>query len=435
MMHTITKSSKKKRKTMAKNKNKQRREKRKAKARKDTLTINNEKNNTQKTYTCHSGQTAIYFHDNGRALWIGGWKHGATFNQDTFVIDLTGDEDKYNNMPRAYGEQANTLLLAVAPTHGGWLSLPFPDFQTPKNMRTYAQWYEMAKGIKEILESDKDVLVACLGGHGRSGLFCAIVGYILNDGEGWENPVDKIRNIHCQSAIETEGQEQFVYDILGLDLVANTSDYYTGGFSQWEDNNFFESWKKCPKCGTESMHVKSNGMCLKCQDTAKTGKKVMDITVDMLSTVECNCENKNCLGTWVAEKCGHAVHDKLIIDGYCEKCCEENADKEKVAKQDSKQPSQKCEICGTHSAINAFWTGMCVGCAMQFENDETPTVHDTLTDNFILISHNCTDETCKGICVADICKHAVHNRYVVDGLCPQCYNKRELTRISQQEPK
>lgn len=427
---------------MAKNRNKQRREKRKKKARKN-IVQNNGTNGTygQKAFKqldCHTGMTAVHYSDNGRALWIGGWKHGARFDADTFVIDLTGDEDKYNNAPRAYGKQAEALLKATSPTHGGWLSLPFPDYGIPKNMKTYKQWYDTAQGIKKILQGDKDVLVACLGGHGRSGLFCAIVGYILANGEGWESPVDKIRAIHCQMAVETDQQEQFVYDILGLDLIANPKDYHTG-FSFNDDDIWTSStWQKCPICQTESMYVGTNGICLKCQDAAKlTAPKVMDITVEMLNSVHCTCTNKNCLGTWVAEKCGHAIHDKLVIDGYCEHCCESNAkaDNHTIEKVESavSKMEVKCELCGTISAENAFWTGICMGCGMQFENDETPTVHDTLTDNFTVLTHNCNHpETCKGICVADICKHAVHDRYVVDGLCPKCYNKREMTRIAQQ---
>lgn len=424
---------------MAKSKNKQRREKRKMKARKNTVTTtNNFKSMTPKIPSCHTGMSEVYTNDEtGCSLFIGGWKHGASYNEDTFVIDLTGDEDKYSSTPRAYGKQAEKLMEAVTPAHGGWLSLPFPDYNTPKNMRTYEQWFKMAEGIREILE-EQDVLVACLGGHGRSGLFCAIVGYILNSGEGWESPVDKIRGIHCQMAVETDAQEQFVYDILGLDLIANPKDYNTG----WTDYDILDkadyfSWSACPKCSTMTAYTKTRGMCLKCQDEAEAKSiVVMDITTEMLASVDCTCKKPNCLGTWVAEKCGHAVHDKLVIDGYCETCCEDKA--KKVAEQNSflddtdKTPSTKCEICGTVSAANAFWTGLCVGCAMQFENDETPTVHDTLTDNFMFIQHYCKDTACKGICVADICKHAVHNRYVVDGLCPQCYTKREMTKIRQQ---
>lgn len=416
---------------MAKNKNKPKREMRKKKQeRKQTqMTLDT---TTKPLYSCHKGNSVVYYNDDtGTGLVIGGWKNGAVYDTNTFVIDLTGDEDRYGNIPKAYGKTAEKLMANVANSHAGWLSLPFPDYQTPKNMNTYTQWYGMAMDIKEIVDSGKNVLVACLGGHGRSGLFCAIVGYILNHGtEDWSSPVDKIRGIHCIEAIETDDQEQFVYDILGLDLKANPMDYFIGGY----DDNWkpVGSFKKCPKCGTDSMYIHSNGMCLSCQDKCKKEQApIMDITTEMLAGVKCTCENKNCLGTWLAEKCGHAVHDKIIVDGFCEKCLKEQADAEKTLKKAEVDPVlQKCDLCDMKSA-SAFWTGLCISCELSFES--VPDVHDTLTDGYPVLAHDgCEDiNTCKGILKADVCRHIVHNRYVVDGLCPQCYNKREMRKMKK----
>lgn len=387
--------------------------------------------------SCHTGLTAVYYNDqNGRILWIGGWKYGASYNGNTFVIDLTGDEHKYSNTPQAFGTDAEKLMQCVSNSHAGWLSLPFPDFQIPKNMTSYQQWYDMAMGIKDILAGDKDVLVACLGGHGRSGLFCAIVGYILNNGAGWDNPVEKIRGIHCSEAIETSPQEQFVYDILGLDLEADENYYKLGAwdnYDYWSSNTntgVLSQLKPCPKCKTQSVYIGTHGQCADCQKAVEKTIPVMDITTEMLKTVNCTCENPNCLGSWLAKECLHPVHDKLINDGYCETCMQEQLDAEHAPETQNKS-NHKCELCGKN-AQHAFWTGLCWECDWAFKDLAQP-IHDTLTDTIPFIPHKCGENEfeCKGIGTADVCNHRIHNRYVVDGLCPECYNQREQKKIAE----
>lgn len=428
---------------MAKNKSKQRREKRK-KARKQTTMTTTTTTNNKKQLSCHEGLSNVFYNDeNGRGLWIGGWKHGACFDQDTFVIDLTGDEHRFSkaNMAEAFDKTAEKFLPFIKPAFAGWLSLPFPDYQTPKNITTYEQWYGIAMTIKDILNDDKDVLVACLGGHGRSGLFCAIVGYILN---GWtdKNPVEAIRAMHCSLAVETDAQEQFVYDVLGLDYVADPTDYYTdydyGTWNTWSNNTPTTAgtkFSKCPKCRTESLYIESMGHCMSCQSVTLSEKKeVMDITTEMLQSVDCPCENKNCLGSWTAKSCGHPVHDKIIIEGYCQWCTENGAlnPAVKAEKVDTTDVKTACELCETLSK-NAFYTGLCYECQDSFKV-VAPEIHDTNTDAYASIPHKCSHEsTCLGIVTGDVCRHTTHSRYIVDGLCPECFGKREARKMRKAE--
>src|ERR1044072_1716955 len=186
---------------------------------------------------CHKGNTEIYTEKNGGTLYIGGWNNEATFDSNTYVIDLTGNEHKYWDIPIAYDEGSKAFLPFIMKAYAGWLSLPFPDYGTPKGMNTLEQWVGISETIRNILKQGNDVLVACLGGHGRSGLFISIVGYILNinHDKSWSSPVEKVRKIHCYEAVETIAQEQFVYKVLGLRIKITHSyntaddDYVTGG--------------------------------------------------------------------------------------------------------------------------------------------------------------------------------------------------------------
>lgn len=178
---------------------------------------------TNWTYTyskdCHDGNSKLWTHDSGASLYIGGWNQGASFDWNFHVIDLTGNEHKYWEVPFAFDKSSEDFLQIIGTSYKGWLSLPFPDFKTPQNIRTPEQWYGIAEKIRSILAEGTDVLVACHGGHGRSGLFCAIVGYILTSGtDGWDSPVEKVRELHCSSTVETLEQEKFVYQMLGLNI-------------------------------------------------------------------------------------------------------------------------------------------------------------------------------------------------------------------------
>ena len=169
---------------------------------------------------CHNGNTKLYTEPNGGSLFIGGWSHDARFDWNTHIIDLTGTEHKLYDVAQAFDPVSEQFLQFTGRDYAGWLSLPFPDFKTPPGLTTREQWEGIATVIQGILKSGRDVLVACHGGHGRSGLFCAIIGYLLarNTDRSWASPVEKIRKVHCLLAVETLAQEEFVYKILNLDI-------------------------------------------------------------------------------------------------------------------------------------------------------------------------------------------------------------------------
>lgn len=367
---------------------------------------------------CHTGNTAIYQEPGGGTLYIGGWNNLATFDENTHVIDLTGTEHKFREKATAFDPVSEAFLpLVQAPDCKGWLSLPFPDLGTPTNITTYQQWAGISNLIQGILKNGTHVLVACLGGHGRSGIFCAIVGYILgrNSNPEWESPVEYLRKIHCLDTVETYKQEEYVYKILGLNIKIQTV-YATKGST---------SMSKCPICGTQSVYIKDFGMCMGCKTKfAPIAPIKTDITVEDLDNVlEHECVEKgNCIGIYTAAVCGHTVHDMVIIDGLCENC---NTEAE-LAKDDKKEPELygECVICSKRS-FYGHWYGICYECAEDLKQRKAVDyVHNSLTDSYSSVAHTCNDTMCGGIAIADTCGHVVHDHVIEDGICEDCRKER-----------
>lgn len=88
------------------------------------------------------------------------------------------------------------------------ISFPIPDFQVPGE-----GWAELIHEVIGRLESGQKVLVHCMGGHGRTGLFLASI--IAKLEPDVENPVVVMRERYCQKAIETREQEACIFRFAG----------------------------------------------------------------------------------------------------------------------------------------------------------------------------------------------------------------------------
>lgn len=384
---------------------------------------------TFKQIDCHKGNSLIYKEPNGGSLFIGGWTHDASFDWNTHVIDLTGSEHKLGNVAVPFDDTSKAFMPFIGQSFAGWLSLPFPDFGVPSNIQTLPQWQGITNTIREILRKETNVLVACHGGHGRSGLFCAIVGYLLNiqHDRTWASPVEKIRDLHCSLAVETYGQEQFVYDVLGLDIKVTRT--YAESFPTTY------TYKECPLCGTQSMFVSDFGMCMGCQEKMKKGDfgaipVRLDLTLEDIKNhglVTHSCTIEKCMGIWKAEKCGHTVHDMVIYEGWCTTCWDKHQEEIEFAekqldneREDGYREDDKCCMCDKPT-IYAKKYGICYECqddvAMSGQAEE---VHNSITDPYRAVKHHCSEYNCIGVMIADKCKHVVHNREIEDGLCPSC---------------
>ena len=204
---------------------------------------------------CHVGNKQIVQLEDEGSGWLlaGGWSRGAIIRGNQAVIDLTGtrtltsqDIEPANNA----GRMAFKNILKSVGTTVPILHLYIKDFDTPNDMKEY-HWLALADDVKAIMSEGKDVLVACQGGHGRTGMVVAMLAYILRPDIVGVDPITWLREHYCQDVVETTSQISYVYDMLGLARPPNIKarSYYgggtgayqgTGGYN-WEDKD--QWWK------------------------------------------------------------------------------------------------------------------------------------------------------------------------------------------------
>jgi protein-tyrosine phosphatase len=156
---------------------------------------------------CHTGINPIFTIENGGTLYAGGWTRGAVPSEGMVVIDLDGMY--YDN--RIQANSAAQALFQNVLSDNPVIYMPIKDFSVPAWSASY--WAKIALDIDAILSSGKDVLVCCVGGHGRTGLFVSILAGLFVP-EAADTPIEWLRTIYCDSAVETRSQEQYVRRIL-----------------------------------------------------------------------------------------------------------------------------------------------------------------------------------------------------------------------------
>lgn len=154
---------------------------------------------------CHKGNTIIATRsvDNLRNhLMVGGWSREAYTTDDMTIVDLTG-----------FGK-------SMSDKGKHWYTIKIKDYDVPDWNEFF--WRQLSELAYFHLASG-DVLLACQGGHGRSGMTAAIVAGLLQDKADFDlidgkkffdNPLSWIRKVHCHHAVETYAQEKMVLEVL-----------------------------------------------------------------------------------------------------------------------------------------------------------------------------------------------------------------------------
>ena len=153
---------------------------------------------------CHWGNKPIMTIGTG-VLFAGGFSRGAVHSDNMLLVDLAGNG--YRN--GIYSTIGNFESVNKIKGSREYINLPIADYDVPT--MGFEFWYEFADDIKSYLESGKNVLIACDGGHGRTGLVLSILYGILT---GDIFPVETLKAIYCREIIETNDQEEYVYCML-----------------------------------------------------------------------------------------------------------------------------------------------------------------------------------------------------------------------------
>lgn len=108
------------------------------------------------------------------------------------------------------------------------LKIDWPDARIP----TYSQlfWTHLHAFLVEHITGD--LFVHCMGGHGRTGTFLAILA-ALSRAHGDTNPVTFLRDRYCQEVVETSTQIWYIEQITGIDCSAITTPHAARAVPGW----------------------------------------------------------------------------------------------------------------------------------------------------------------------------------------------------------
>jgi hypothetical protein len=165
--------------------------------------------------SCHDGNSAILTRGEG-VLYIGGLSRGVDFEGGLLIIDMTEGGDAQPNLLITGNRLGMAALPIAAYEKQPWVNIPTPDMKTPP--LSAAAWKRIALDLGNWLDGGHSAVIVCYGGHGRSGLAGAILLHLLDPQSGC--PVERVRELHCQHAVETQGQLDYVARILGVKVTA-----------------------------------------------------------------------------------------------------------------------------------------------------------------------------------------------------------------------
>jgi len=163
---------------------------------------------------CHTGSIGVFTDPlSGITFYGGGKTRGLEIMADTVIIDI--------------GAHVKTAFSICGTCPDGFLEstrkaydnpiikIDCEDFGTPILSALF--WYTLAKDLRAYKH---DVLVCCLGGHGRTGMILSIMaGMLIPDVTG-QRPITFVRNNYCEHAVESEKQKKYIYNILDIPYVA-----------------------------------------------------------------------------------------------------------------------------------------------------------------------------------------------------------------------
>jgi protein-tyrosine phosphatase len=117
-------------------------------------------------------------------------------NGITNVVTLVSNEELANKNLNSFMDQMSNAGLEVYHS-------PIVDFGLPSEN----QMDSIMAYVQNCMDNNKNVLIHCMGGYGRSG---TVMGCYAKKYLQIENPLQYVREIRGEDAIETKEQEGFV---------------------------------------------------------------------------------------------------------------------------------------------------------------------------------------------------------------------------------
>lgn len=161
------------------------------------------------TAKCHEGNILVFKDpQTGIKIYGGGWNKGVTAKESQLQLSLMGDilvngPLTFIGFKPQHLQASNVKAIMLSWTDGEKATL------------TRGSWLAL---VKELRTQARDVVVYCIGGHGRTGTTLAILGSLM--GAITADPIKFIRTNYCKRAIETGVQMRYIQTITGFSVKA-----------------------------------------------------------------------------------------------------------------------------------------------------------------------------------------------------------------------
>lgn len=171
---------------------------------------------------CHKGNKPVFDIALSDKTYItvygaGSYRDANYWQDNIILLQLANNYDadiEVLGMPDTFNlESINTPRIRIEWKDGG---VPYLDREV---------WDKILLTIKA---QKKDVLVSCIGGHGRTGTALAILAALSGACKEDEDPIEFVRDIYCKYAVEKKIQCEYVEDIIGRPVTRDIHD-------EWED--------------------------------------------------------------------------------------------------------------------------------------------------------------------------------------------------------
>jgi hypothetical protein len=211
----------------------------------------------QKKLDCHPRTNNAVFAYGNATLFAGGFAKGAKIHPGMAVVDLAmmADERDIANIFPANDDAKIAFKRTIKPerTNTPVLNMFIPDYTAPSWGREV--WEDLAADLMELMDKGQDVLVACMGGHGRTGMAVAILAGLMRPDIIGDDPLTWIRSVYCFECVETLTQERYIFEILEIDPPDYLLNYEGRNFTisdgQYHpsEKDYAEKFPMCQDCG------------------------------------------------------------------------------------------------------------------------------------------------------------------------------------------
>jgi len=159
---------------------------------------------------CHRGNV-LTIETAKLRIYGGGITRGAYVEPGWLVVNLT-EHDRF-------GLESPLEMVGVdiksldAWMHPRFVRIPVRDFDAPIYPESF--WTALIEGLHQLADEQAEplnVLVCCQGGHGRTGTALAVLAHRLL---AVPNPIEYVRMVYCEKAVESLAQVEYVEDITG----------------------------------------------------------------------------------------------------------------------------------------------------------------------------------------------------------------------------